>query len=162
MSRGQLLSAILFTLQMRLSYTMYSKMGPTASNSSHLPTKASFPESSSYPPSLCYPARPSSSCSSLTAHTAPWAQRGLVYYNYYEKALCKHLSGLVWAGKAGSMQQTKAQWWERVEAPGRCLTGEYQGQREQGLATSVVSITWTRCEGGRVQRWTHVSHAVLD
>jgi len=40
-------SAALFTLQMRLSYTMYSKTGPTASNSSHLPTKASFPESSS-------------------------------------------------------------------------------------------------------------------
>lgn len=28
---------------------MYSKMGLTASNSSHLPTKASFPESSSLP-----------------------------------------------------------------------------------------------------------------
>lgn len=37
---------------MRLSYTMYSKMSLTASNSSHLPTKASFPESSS---SFCSP-----------------------------------------------------------------------------------------------------------
>lgn len=45
----QVQNAILFTLQMRLSYTMYSKMGLTASNSSHLPTKASFPESSSLP-----------------------------------------------------------------------------------------------------------------
>lgn len=68
---SQVHSAILFTLQMRLSYTMYSKMGLTASNSSHLPTKASFPESSSPPllPPLLPPPLPSSALS-LT-HSPP-------------------------------------------------------------------------------------------
>lgn len=63
------------------------------------------------PPSATL-ARPSY-CSSLTAHTAPWAQRGPGYNDYYDKALCKHLSGRAWAGEAGSMHQTKVQWWER-------------------------------------------------
>lgn len=62
-------SAILFTLQMRLSYTMYSKMGLTAGNCSHLPTKASFPENSSSAPSLC---PPPSSAHSLTLRPPLW------------------------------------------------------------------------------------------
>lgn len=166
MSHGQLLSAILFTLQMRLSYTMYSKMGPTASNSSHLPTKASFPESSSPPPSLRYP------CSPLL----------LLVSHRSHSTLSTEGTGLQWLLWQGSMQTPEwpgVSWWsrkhasdqgpvvreterDRVEPPGRCLTGEAPRQREQGPATAVESITWTRCEGRRVQRWTHVSHAVLD
>lgn len=58
-------SAALFTLQMRLSYTMYCKEGLTASNSSQLPTKASFPENSS-------PALPLSRLPSPLHHLKQW------------------------------------------------------------------------------------------
>lgn len=70
---SQVQNAILFTLQMRLSYTMYSKMGLAASNSSHLPTKASFPENSSLP-SLPTSPLPCSSLS-LTLQPPLWARR---------------------------------------------------------------------------------------
>lgn len=60
-SHGKREGVALFTLIMWLSYTIFRKMGFTASNFSHLPTKASFPESSS-PPSL-----PPSLCGSLPA-----------------------------------------------------------------------------------------------
>lgn len=58
-------SAALLTLQMRLSYTMYCKEGLTASNSSQLPTKASFPENSS-------PALPLSRLPSPLHHLKQW------------------------------------------------------------------------------------------
>lgn len=160
MSHGQLLSAILFTLQMRLSYTMYSKMGPTASNSSHLPTKASFPESSSPPPSLRSPSSPLLLLPSHRSHSTLSSEgTGLLQ--------------LLWQGSIQTPEWPGASWWSRKHAADRgTVVRESGGSRqmfdrrspdtEQGLATAVVSITWTRCEGGRVQRWTHVAHAVLD
>lgn len=95
MRSGQVQSAILFTLQMRLSYTMYSKMGLTASNSSHLPTKASFPESSSPPPSLFSPPLPSPPLLSHSLSNHLFEHWGTSPQSLWLSPLCKYLTVLV-------------------------------------------------------------------
>lgn len=73
---------------------MYSKMGPTASNSSHLPTKASFPESSSPPPSLFSPPLPSLLRSHLLSNHLS-ELRGTSPQSLWLSPLCKYLAVLV-------------------------------------------------------------------
>lgn len=77
---------------------MYSKMGPTASNSSHLPTKASFPESSSLlPPSSPHlsPPLPSSALSLTHSPTTFFELWGTSPQSLWLSPLCKYLTVLV-------------------------------------------------------------------
>lgn len=74
---------------------MYSKMGPTASNSSHLPTKASFPESSSPPPSLYSPPLPSPPLLSHSLSNHLFELWGTGPQPLWLSPLCKYLTALV-------------------------------------------------------------------
>lgn len=74
---------------------MYSKMGPTASNSSHLPTKASFPESSSPPPSLFSPPLPSPPLLSHSLSNYLFELWGTGPQPLWLSPLCKYLTAPV-------------------------------------------------------------------